>query len=227
MNGNVSWESLSSSPASISDLLKNTVTKNAHQVITGSVIFEKNISAWAVSGMFDSLDKIRDVILDVVLDYGQSVEIGGRKFFDEDFVADSLTVIGDLAIPVINRVNIFEFNNSIIRKNSEETIVAPLIFLQEVKIERLYVNDADVNTSIGAAVRSTDMLPKNVIFENLVVLGDVYLKNLDGINFDDFANGRITLKGDHNIFCDMKFNGLVTVTGKSKPLQHEILQQHL
>lgn len=189
------------------------MTEDADQHITGKVSFEKDVRAWTVTGPFHNIDEIRNLISDVVLDYGKLVEIGGRKLFEDGFATDSLTVIGDLGIPVIDRVNILEFNDSVVRKNRDDTIAAPLIFLQDVKIERLRANDADLNASIGVAVRTVDVLPSNVVFENLAVLGNVHLKNLDGIDFDEFVSDRVTLRGDHNVFCDMKFNGLVTITG--------------
>lgn len=194
--------------------MENTVTKDADQVITGKITFEKEVHAWSVIGPLDATDKIRSIISDVAIDGGKSIEIDGRKVFEEDLVADSLTVNGDLSIPEINSVNILDFNESIVRKNHEDAVTGPLIFLDDVKIVKLLSNNANLNASIGVAVSSIDVLPKNVFFEDLVVLGNVHLSSFDGISFDDFVHNRVTLSGDHSIFCDMKFNGLVTVTGK-------------
>jgi len=211
--GNVSWDTSSTSPTSISYLLNNAVTKDKDQVITGEVTFEKNVRAWAVNANYKNIEEIHHIISDAVIDYGECIEINATKFFEEDFVAESLTVNGDLGIAKINDVNILEFNDSVVRQNRENTIVGPLTFLKEVRIEKLYVNDAGINASVNAAVRSNELIP-NIFFEELEVRGDVYLQNFDGIDFDEFVKNRVTLSGDHDILCDMKFNGIVTVTGK-------------
>lgn len=211
--GNISWDSPSASSASISYLLNNAVTKNRDQVITGKVTFMKDIHAWAVSGNYQEIEEIRHIISDTVIN-GEPNEINGTKIFEEDFVAHSLTVTGDLGIARINDVNILEFNDSVVRQNCEDPVVGPLTFLKDVKIEKLYVNDADINASVNAAVRPNDVMPDNIFFEELEVLGDVQLENLDNVDFDKFVKNRVTLSGTHDISCDVSFNGVVTVTGK-------------
>lgn len=195
------------------------MTKDEYQIITGNVSFENSVNAREVAGWFAITEKIRDIISDTVIDDGNSIEINGSKVFEDDFVADSLTVDGNLGVREINRVNIKEFNDSIVRRYHENTITGSLIFSQNVRIEKLHVDDPDLNASIGAAVRNVDTLPDNVFFENLVVTGNVYLENLDGIDFDRFVKNRVTLSGNHNIWCNMRFNKLVTVTGKITVLQ--------
>lgn len=211
---NISWDMSSNSPTSISYLLSNTVTKDRDQIITGKVTFEQDIRAWAVNGNYKEIEQIRHIIKNAVIDYGELIEINGTKVFEEDFIADNLTVNGDLGVININDVNILEFNDSVFRQNREDRIVGPLTFLAGVTVEKLYVNDADVNASVNAAVRSNEVMPDNIFFEKLEVRGDVYLENLDGINFDKFVKDRVTLKGNHDISCDVRFNGVVTVTGK-------------
>lgn len=211
---NISWDIPLTSPASISHLLNNAVTKDKDQIITGKVTFEQNVSAWAVNGNYQDIEQIRHIIMDAVIDSGERIEIHGTKVFEEDFVADNLMVNDDLGIVNINDVNILEFNDSVVRQNSKDRIVGPLTFLADITIEKLYVNDSNVNASVNTAVRSNEIMPDNIFFEELEVRGDVYLQNLDGINFDKFIKDRVTLKGDHDISCDVKFNGIVTVTGK-------------
>ncbi|XP_011701154.1 PREDICTED: uncharacterized protein LOC105457910 [Wasmannia auropunctata] len=215
VHGNISWETPSTSPHSISYLLNNAVTKDTNQVITGKAIFAKDVRAWAVSGNYKEIKEIEDVISDAVIDYGERIEINGTKYFEEDFIADSLTVNGDLGIAKINDVNILEFNDSVVRQNREETIMGPLTFLADVTVEKLYVNDADLNASVNAAIRIDEVIP-DIHFEELEVLGDVNLQNLDTIDFDKFVKNRVTLSGDHDISCDVRFNGIVTVTGNAK-----------
>ncbi|XP_011871117.1 PREDICTED: uncharacterized protein LOC105563808 [Vollenhovia emeryi] len=212
---NVFWDKPSIDPASVSYLLSNAVTKDRDQIITGNVTFEKNVRAWAVNGSYSDIEQIRCIVTDAVLDDGERIEINGRKVFEEDLTADSLTVNGDLGIVRINDVNILELNDSAVRQSREETIVGPLTFLADVTIEKLYVNDADVNASVNAAVRSDDVMPDNIFFEELEVRGDVCLQTLDGIYFDRFVKDRVTLKGNHDISCDVRFNGIVTVTGNA------------
>ncbi|XP_018304275.1 uncharacterized protein [Mycetomoellerius zeteki] len=215
VHGNISWDTDSTSPASISYLLNNAVTKDRDQVITGKVNFEKDVRAWAVRGNYTDIRQIQQIISDAVIDYGEHIEINGTKIFEEDFVADNLKVNGDLGIANINNVNILEFNNSVFRQNHDDMIVGPLTFLKDITIEKLYVNDTDLNASINAAVRSNDVMPDNIYFEELEVLGDVYLQNLNKIDFDKFVKDRVTLSGDHEISCNVKFNGIVTVTGNA------------
>ncbi|XP_012229079.2 uncharacterized protein fs(1)M3 [Linepithema humile] len=209
------WKTPLSDPTSISYLLNNAVTNDTNQIITGNVTFTKSVHAWAVTGLFNEINQIQSIISDIVMDCGERIEISGKKFFEENFVADSLTVDGDVSIAKVNDVNILEFNDSVVRKNCEDTITGPLTFLKEVTVERLRVNNANLNASIKAAVRIGDVMPNNILFKNLVVLHDVRLENLDGINFDEFAKNRITLNGNHYIPCDIKFNGVVTVTGNA------------
>ncbi|XP_012060244.1 PREDICTED: uncharacterized protein LOC105623461 [Atta cephalotes] len=215
VHGNISWDTDSTSTASISHLLNNAVTKDRDQVITGKVIFEEDVRAWAVRGNYSNIEQIQQIISDAVIDYGEHIEINGTKIFEEDFVVDNLKVNGDLGIANINNVNILEFNNSVFKQNHDDMIVGPLIFLKDITVEKLYVNDANLNASVNAAVRSNDVMPDNIYFEELEVLGDVYLQNLNKIDFDKFVKDRVTLSGDHEITCDMKFNGIVTVTGNA------------
>ncbi|XP_018407239.1 PREDICTED: uncharacterized protein LOC108783222 [Cyphomyrmex costatus] len=216
VHGNISWDTDSSSPASISYLLNNAVTKYSDQIITGNVIFEKDVRARAVRGNYSDIEQIQQIISDAVIDDGEHIEINGTKIFKEDFVVDSLKVNGDLGIANINDVNILEFNNSIFRQNHDDMIVGPLTFLKEVTVEKLYVvNNAGLNASVNAAVRSNDVMPDNIYFEELEVLGDVYLQTLNKVDFDKFVKDRVTLSGDHEISCDVKFNGIVTVTGNA------------
>lgn len=214
VNGSVFWDTPSYSPTSISYLLEKAVTKDGYQDITANVSFEKNVNAWIVTGPFDVTEQIRDIMSDIVIDYGESIEISGSKVFEDDFVADNLKVNGDLGIRCINHVNINEFNNSIVKKHREDTISSPLIFTKDIRIENLYVHSPDLNASIDAAVRFIDVLPDNVFFESLVVLNDVYLEYLDDINFEKFVKSRVTLSGNHDVWCDLRFKKLVTVTGK-------------
>lgn len=211
---NISWDTASTSPTSISYLLNNAVTKDRDQIITGKVTFEQDVSAWTVNGNYKDIEQIRHIIMDAVIDYGERIEIHGTKVFEEDFVTDNLMVNGDLGIVNINDVNILEFNDSVVRQNREDIIVGPLTFLADVAIEKLYMNDANVNASVDAAVRSNEIMPDNIFFEELEIRGDVYLQNLDTINFDKFIKDRVTLKGNHDISCDVQFNGIVTVIGK-------------
>ncbi|XP_029674967.1 uncharacterized protein LOC115242654 [Formica exsecta] len=212
----ISWETPLTSPTSISYLLKNAVTKTEDQNITGKVIFMKDVHAWAVTGAFNEINEIGRIISDAVIDNGEEIEISGKKFFEDDFIADKLLVNGDLGIAKVNDVDILKFNDSVARKDREETIVGPLTFLKDVTIEKLRANDADLNASISVAVRSDDVMPDNIFFEELVVMDDVDLKNLNGIDFDKFANDRVTLTGNHSISCDLKFNGAITITGNAQ-----------
>ncbi|XP_020279426.1 uncharacterized protein LOC109852574 [Pseudomyrmex gracilis] len=215
VNGNLSWDVSSTNSAAVSYLLENAVTKDGDQVINGKVTFTEDVRAWAVTGSFNEINQIRSIISDAVIDNKGLVEIAGNKFFENDFVANSLTVNDNLGIANINDVNILEFNDSIVRKNREDAIVGPLIFHTDVTIEKLRVNDADFDASIRSAARSNDVMPDNIIFEDLTVLGDVCLERLNGINFTDFARNRVTLSGNHNVMCDLNFNGVVTVTGNA------------
>ncbi|XP_029156474.1 uncharacterized protein LOC114929196 [Nylanderia fulva] len=215
VDGNISWETPLTSPTSISYLWKNAVTKTGDQDITGKVTFAKDVHAWTVIGAYNEINEIERIISDAVINDGENIEISGKKFFENDFIADKLVVNGDLGIAKVNDVDILKFNDSAVRRNREETILGPLTFLKDVTIEKLHVNDADFNASINAVVRTNDVMPDNVFFEDLVVMNDVHLKNLNGIDFDEFVSNRVTLTGNHSISCDLKFNGVVTVTGNA------------
>lgn len=215
VDGNISWETPLTSPTSISYLLKNAVTTTGDQDITGKVTFAKDVHAWMVTGAYNEINEIGRIISDTVINDGEEIEISGKKFFENDFVTDKLVVNGDLGIVKVNDVDILKFNDSVVRKDREETIVGLLTFLKDVTIEKLHVIDADLNASIDATVRLDDVMPDNVFFEDLEVMGDVHLKNLNGIDFDEFASNRVTLTGNHSISCELKFNGVVTVTGET------------
>ncbi|XP_076751493.1 uncharacterized protein LOC143423799 [Xylocopa sonorina] len=212
--GNASWDVPLTNRTSLTFLFENAVTKATNQTILGDIIFQKNVSASTVSGEWRGIKDIRNIIADTVID-DEDIEIVGRKIFKEDLDIDTLSVTGDIHIPTINNIDILKFNDSAIRKHRNETITGSITFLEGVAINQIFVNDNSHSVPLKDAALATDVLPSDVIFKDLIVLEDVYLKSLDGIDFDKFVENRITINGDHEIFADVQFNGVIEVLGNA------------
>ncbi|KOC68187.1 hypothetical protein WH47_03345, partial [Habropoda laboriosa] len=214
VDGNIYWDVPSTNSASLSYLFENAVTKDTNQTIRGDVIFEKDVSASTIRGEWKEIDDIRGIVEDTVLDDGNIVEISGRKIFKENLNVDNLLVTGNIDIPVINNVNILELNDSAVRKDRNETITGSITFLDDVAVNKILVNDSNHNVPLKQFVLMTDILPPNVFFNNLVV-NNVFLKNFDGIDFNEFLRNRVTIDGDHEILGDVQFNGVIEVIGNA------------
>ncbi|XP_076245089.1 uncharacterized protein LOC143185740 [Calliopsis andreniformis] len=212
VEGTVFWNVSSSNSTSLSSLFENAVTKNTDQVISGNIIFENDVSMSTVEGNWKEVEDIRKVVNDAVIEDEGVIEVTGEKVFKKNVAINTLSV-NDMQVPIINDVNVIEFNNSVARKDQDETINGSITFLEEVAINELLVNDTVHDVPLDGLVLATDMLPPNVSFKHLVVLRDVYLKNLDGVEFNKFLEERITTNGNHDIDADVQFNGVVEVTG--------------
>lgn len=214
MEGNISWSVASSNSTSLSFFFKNAVTRTTDQVIPGEIVFENDVSISTVVGNWKEIEEIRNIVNDAVIDDEEVIEVTGRKTFKENVTINALSV-NEMNVPVINDVNVIEFNNSVVRRDQDETISEPISFLEEVGINEMLVNDSVHDVPLEGVVLATDKLPPKVTFKHLVVLRDVYLKNLDGIDFDKFVEERVTTNGDHNIDGDVQFDGVVEVTGST------------
>lgn len=212
---------------SLTSLFENAVTKASKQTIEGETIFQENVSASKIRGEDEQFDEIRDIILDTVIDDDGSIEIIGEKVFKEDLNIDTLLVTGDVNIPIINNINILEFNNSVARKDEEETITETITFLDDVMVDQIFVNNDTHNIPLNEVVRASDTLPVDVSFKDLAVLKDVYLKNLDEINFDEFLRDRISIDREHEIVADVQFDGIVEVTGNYSVIRCRALKLRL
>ncbi|XP_046144396.1 uncharacterized protein LOC114879783 [Osmia bicornis bicornis] len=215
VHGNITWSNSSMNPSSLTFFLKNAMTKTSNQSILGDIVFENDVSASKVKGEYKAFDEIRDIVADTVIDDGDIIRVAGQKVFKQNLITDSLLVTDDVSIPMINNISILKFNNSVVKKDQNETITMPINFLHEVTIKEVLTNDTKVHDApLEGLVLATDMLPR-VTFKSLVVLKDVYLKNLDGVYFDKFMKNRITTDGDHDIFVDVQFNSTVEITGNT------------
>nr|XP_031839494.1 uncharacterized protein LOC116430024 isoform X1 [Nomia melanderi]XP_031839495.1 uncharacterized protein LOC116430024 isoform X1 [Nomia melanderi]XP_031839496.1 uncharacterized protein LOC116430024 isoform X1 [Nomia melanderi]XP_031839497.1 uncharacterized protein LOC116430024 isoform X1 [Nomia melanderi]XP_031839498.1 uncharacterized protein LOC116430024 isoform X1 [Nomia melanderi] len=215
VHGDIFWNAASSSPTSLSSLFKNAVTRTTDQSIHGDVVFEENVSVSTANGEWKDIDRIRAIVTDAVKDHEGDIEVTGQKTFKNNLRVNSLSVTGDMAVPMVNDIDVVEFNNTVARRDQDETITGHLTFDAEVAINELLVNDTAHNIPLQGVVRATDVLPPNVHFKNLVVLRGVYLKNLDGVDFDEFLKDRVTIHGDHDVTADVQFNGVVEVTGNA------------
>ncbi|XP_076658861.1 uncharacterized protein LOC143362514 [Halictus rubicundus] len=215
VDGNVTWGTASPSSSSLTFLFENAVTKTTAQTIHGKVVFDEAVSMTTATLERREVDEIRDIVTDAVKNHENTIQISGQKIFANNLTINSLSVTGDVKIPVVNDVDIVEFNNSVARKDQDETITGTLTFLEEAAINELYVNDSVHDVPLSGLVWATDTLPPNVHFKHLFVTNDVFLKNLDGVDFEEFLEDRITIHGDHEIAADVQFNGIVEVTGNA------------
>ena len=215
VDGNVSWIVSSSHPRSLSSLLENAVTRDTDQVIRGDIVFENDVSTSTVTGEWEGIDEIRDIVSDAVIDDGRDIEAAGEKIFKENLATGALSVTNNAEIPLINDINILQFNDTVARKDQDERITGHISFLQEVTITELLANDTAHDLPLKGLVLATDTLPPKVSFKNLVVRKDVSLKKLDGIDFDKFVEDRVTTNQNHSIAFDVQFNGVVEVAGNA------------
>ncbi|XP_076178598.1 uncharacterized protein LOC143152403 isoform X2 [Ptiloglossa arizonensis] len=213
VSGNISWSVDSPNSSSLKYMFENALNKITDQVIYGDTVFKNDVSMTIASGgQLKNIDTIRDVVTDAVIDNEGVVEVAGTKVFKENLSINVLSVTNNIEISVINNVDILEFNNSVVRKDQNETITGLVIFLEEVAINELLVNDSIHDIPLTGLVLATDMLHCNVSFKHLVVR-DVLLKNLDGVDFNEFVKNRVTIDGDHDILTDVQFNDIIDVTG--------------
>ncbi|XP_054005323.1 uncharacterized protein LOC128890671 [Hylaeus anthracinus] len=214
VNGNITWIVPSSNSGSLTFLFENAVSKTIDQTIHGETVFKNGVTMSTLTASWKEIEEIRDIVTDAVID-DEDVQVAGRKVFKENLFIDTLTVTDDIEIPVINNVDILEFNSAVVRKDQDETITGPVTFLEEVAINEMLANDNVHDVPLEKLVLATDTLPSKVSFKHLVVLKDVALKYLDGIDFDEFVKDRVTLDGDHDILGGVQFNGVVEVTGNA------------
>ncbi|XP_078047579.1 uncharacterized protein LOC144475494 [Augochlora pura] len=215
VHGNVSWGIASPNADSLTYLFDNAVTKTTDQTIQGDVVFNEAVTMSVAELKRREVDEIRNILVDAVKDHEDVIQITGQKIFANSLKINRLSVIGDITIPVINEVDIIEFNNSVVRKDKNEMVTGTLTFLEEASINEVFVNDSVHDVPLHGLVWATDKLPPNVHFKHLFVMGDVYLKNLDGVDFDEFLQDRVTIYGDYDIAADVQFNGIVEVTGNT------------
>ncbi|XP_076635349.1 uncharacterized protein LOC143348692 [Colletes latitarsis] len=215
VDGNISWTVDSSHPGSLTFLLENAVSKTADQVIHGDTNFKNDVWMSTVTGQWEEFDEIRGIVADAIIDDGNVLEVAGEKIFKENLSIDTLSVTNNIEIPVINNVDVLEFNSSVVRKDQDETVTGPVTFLEEVAVNEMIANDDVHDLPLKELVLATDTLPPRVSFKNLIVLRGVYLRNLDGIDFDRFMKDRVTVDGDHDVFANVQFNGIVEITGNA------------
>lgn len=213
IHGNISWDIFSTNSTSLTFLLKNAVTKTTNQIIQSNIIFQKNISASTIKAQSKEIDKIHNIIVDAVIDDEKNIEIIGQKIFKENLNIDTISVINDIDIPMINNINILEFNNSVVRKDRETIITGIITFLDDVAIDQILVNDNVHNILLKDVILVTDVLPNHIFFKNLVILKNVRLKNFDKIDFDEFLKNRVTIDKENEIFFDVYFNDIIEITG--------------
>lgn len=213
IHGNISWDIFSTNSTSLTFLFKNAVTKTTNQIIQSNIIFQKNISASTIKAQSKEIDKIHNIIVDAVIDDEKNIEIIGQKIFKENLNIDTISVINDIDIPMINNINILEFNNSVVRKDRETIITGIITFLDDVAIDQILVNDNVHNILLKDVILVTDVLPNHIFFKNLVILKNVRLKNFDKIDFDEFLKNRVTIDKENEIFFDVYFNDIIEITG--------------
>lgn len=109
-------------------------------------------------------------------------------------------------------MSIDEAISRIFLKYKNNSISSQIIFLEPVKIRRLYTNASIHQVSIENIALLGKRMPTYIYFKNMVVESDVSLYKLDGIDFEDFKKKRITLDGDHEIVGDVIFDGPIIVT---------------
>ncbi|KZC12813.1 PREDICTED: uncharacterized protein LOC107191037 [Dufourea novaeangliae] len=211
VDGNISWSTPSMNWTSLTFLFENAVTKAGRQSIHGDVVFGKGVSMSALEAKSKEVDEIRGILNDAVLNCDDVVEITGRKVFKRNLKINTLIVTGNIEIPTMNDVDIVQFNISVVRKDQDEMVTGPLTFYEEAAMNEVLVNDTVHEIPLHELVRATDMLPPNIFFQHLVVLQNVSLKNLDGINFNEFLRDRVTIDGDHDIASNVQFNGIIEV----------------
>lgn len=213
IHGNISWDIFSTNSTSLTFLFKNAVTKTTNQIIQSNIIFQKNISASTIKAQSKEINKIHNIIVDAVIDDEKNIEIIGQKIFKENLNIDTISVINDIDIPMINNINILEFNNSVVRKDRETIITGIITFLDDVAIDQILVNDNVHNILLKDVILVTDVLPNHIFFKNLVILKNVRLKNFDKIDFDEFLKNRVTIDKENEIFFDVYFNDIIEITG--------------
>ena len=212
VDGNISWDVSSKSSAFVTLLFENAVTKTTYQIIRNGTIFQGNVSVSTITGQSKEIDEIRNIIEDSVID-DNDIEIIGQKSFKENLHVDVISVADDIDIPVINNINILEFNNSVVWKNQKETITGIITFLDDVTMDQILIDDKVRDVLLKGVVLTTDELPNHIYFKDLVILKDAYLKNLDEVNFDEFLKDRVTIDKEYELLANIQFNDTVEIIG--------------
>lgn len=212
VDGNISWDVSLTSSAFVTLLFENAVTKTTYQIIRNSTIFQGNVSVSTITGQCKEIDEIRNIIEDTVID-DNDIEIIGQKSFKENLHIDAISVTDDIDIPVINNISILEFNNSVVWKNQMETITGIITFLDDITMDQILTDDNVHDVLLKGVVLTIDKLPNHIYFKDLVILEDIYLKNLDEVNFDEFLKDRVTIDKEHELLANIQFNDTVEIIG--------------
>ncbi|XP_066592851.1 protein PF3D7_1417600 [Prorops nasuta] len=223
INGSLSWNMSKPHSYSMSYLYDNIVTKNTNQVIHGKLAFTNNILSPTVYGIINGSEEIQKIVDRALIDNKKNGQqnaevliIRGNKVFAKGFTVDNLIVENDIDISVINDVNILDFNNSVVKKYKKDILEESLIFLLDIKINKLYTNRNIHNVPINSIAFSTKALPSNIIFQDLHVREYINVQLIDNVNFTKFLKERISLNDTQEIFSNVQFNGILQITDNCK-----------
>ncbi|KAF7388075.1 hypothetical protein HZH66_010842 [Vespula vulgaris] len=200
VSGHISWENSNQSTESLSHLFEKALRKDTPQEIVGDI---------------EGIDEIRNIIEDAVFENSEKIVLSGQKVFQNNLTMNTLKTQDVIDIVTINGINIIELNASVVNKYEKNIVTGPIEFLNEVIIDNLVFNDTLHDTLNTDLVLSNQILPNNTYIKNLVVIGDIFLKRIDDVDFNEFVENRVTLSKDHVISSDIQFQGRVEVTGNA------------
>ncbi|XP_046485923.2 uncharacterized protein [Neodiprion pinetum] len=213
VDGSISWEKSLPKLESMSYLFDKAVTKNTNQIITGEVVFAENVRAFRLtsSKIIGGID-IASIVLDAVIPDGKPIAIKGEKYFAKGLTVGELKVSGNIGIRKVNDWDILALNSSIVRKFDTETVTGHTIFRNEVKIEHLDVTGKVHGLPTHGIATVNYTLPSNTKFLHLQVQSELRVGKIDGVDIDTFIKNRVTLDGNHDVYCDVIFRDAVFVT---------------
>ncbi|KAK2576706.1 hypothetical protein KPH14_005365 [Odynerus spinipes] len=215
VDGHISWKNPKNDSKSLSHLFKKAVRRDKPQTIQGNTTFTKKLHVMSFTGNVEGIDEIRNIVQDTVFANSPKISLGGEKIFKNNLTVNTLKTGNMIDIETINDVNMVELNASIVDKYQENVVKGSIIFTDEVIVDQLLFNDTLHETSNTDLVLSTQALPNDTYIENLVVLGNIFLMTIDGVDFNKFVEDRVTLSENHVISSDVQFQGRVESTGNA------------
>ncbi|XP_039298211.1 uncharacterized protein LOC111044482 isoform X2 [Nilaparvata lugens] len=219
--GNVSWRNDENNKPKIWTMLKNAVTADKTNNITGKVVFNGDVTMKQVRHTDDKLINninLSHIMKDSLMLNKNNQIVTGEKVFLHHMSCNFMTVTADLLANHINQENILEFNKTLVRKYSTDIVEGHKYFENGFSAFSLKTKGGVGGMQLDDIVltSSNRSLPETV-FEDLEIVKNLDTETYNNIDLDKFLKERFLIsKGTHQVFNgSILFKDSVTFKGES------------